>query len=46
MVRTVSRPAERDELPKHSGHPTREQAHVLEAACRENRIELIGPPLV
>ncbi len=46
MVRTVSRPAERDELPKRGGRPTREQAEALEAACRENRIELIGPPLV
>jgi quercetin dioxygenase-like cupin family protein len=46
MVRTVSRPAERDELPARSGPPTPEQLEALASACRESGIELVGPPLV
>ena len=45
MVRTVSRPADRDELPTPSGPPTLEQLDSLAAACRESGIELVGPPL-
>jgi quercetin dioxygenase-like cupin family protein len=41
MVRSVSRPAERAELPE----PTPPPAAELEAACREHAIELVGPPL-
>jgi quercetin dioxygenase-like cupin family protein len=45
MVRTVGRPAERSELPARSGPPTPEQMEALAAACRENAIDLVGPPL-
>ncbi len=45
MVRTAGRPAERDALPPHVGQPSREQAEALAVVCRENRIELVGPPL-
>jgi quercetin dioxygenase-like cupin family protein len=41
LVRAVSRPAERAELPEPSPPPMAE----LEAACREQGIELVGPPL-
>jgi uncharacterized cupin superfamily protein len=44
MVRSQSRPAERDELPP-AAPPTREQIAALEAACRANGIEIVGPPL-
>ena len=45
MVRTAGRPAQKDELPPRVGHPSQEQTVALAAICRENRIELIGPPL-
>lgn len=45
MVRTLSRPAERPEVPAPSGPPTPEQLEALTAACRASRIELVGPPL-
>jgi mannose-6-phosphate isomerase-like protein (cupin superfamily) len=41
LVRAVSRPADRAELPEPSPPPMAE----LEAACREQGIELVGPPL-
>jgi mannose-6-phosphate isomerase-like protein (cupin superfamily) len=45
MVRALSRPAERSELPEPSGPPTPEQLDALAAACRDSGIELVGPPL-
>jgi quercetin dioxygenase-like cupin family protein len=45
FVRSFSRPAERNELPEPSGPPTPEQQEALAAVCRENGIELVGPPL-
>lgn len=45
MVRALSRPADRAELPPPSGPPTPEQLEALTAACSESRIELVGPPL-
>jgi mannose-6-phosphate isomerase-like protein (cupin superfamily) len=45
FVRTLSRPAERSELPTPHGPPTPEQAEALAAAAREHGIELVGPPL-
>jgi quercetin dioxygenase-like cupin family protein len=45
LVRTLSRKAERRELPPPSGPPTPEQSEALAAACRECGIELVGPPL-
>jgi len=45
FMRSVSRPAERDELPEPAPEPTPEQVEALAAACREHGIELVGPPL-
>jgi quercetin dioxygenase-like cupin family protein len=45
MVRSLSRRAERPELPEPSGPPTPEQVDALAAACREHGVELVGPPL-
>ena len=45
MVRSMSRPAERPELPEPSGPPTQEQVDALAATCRECGIDLVGPPL-
>jgi hypothetical protein len=45
LVRSFGRPAERVELPEPAPPPTPEQAEALAAACRENGIELVGPPL-
>lgn len=45
LVRTMSRAAERPELPAASGTPTQEQLDALAAACAECGIELVGPPL-
>jgi quercetin dioxygenase-like cupin family protein len=45
LVRSVSRSAERPDLPPPSGPPTPEQIEALAAACRECGIELVGPPL-
>jgi quercetin dioxygenase-like cupin family protein len=44
FVRSISRPAERAELPEPSP-PTPEQTEALAAAAREHGIELVGPPL-
>jgi hypothetical protein len=35
LVRSMSRPVKRPEVPESSGPPTREQAEALAAACRE-----------
>lgn len=45
FVHSLSRPAERPELPTPQGPPTPEQADALAAAAREHGIELVGPPL-
>ena len=45
MVRALSHPAERDELPVMAGPPTAERIQALEAACRDNDLEIVGPPL-
>jgi quercetin dioxygenase-like cupin family protein len=44
LVRSVSQPVERGELPEPTP-PTPEQAEALAAAAREHGIELVGPPL-
>ena len=44
MVRSQSRPAQRDGLPV-SVTPTPEQIEALEAACKAHSIALVGPPL-
>jgi hypothetical protein len=44
LVRAMSRPAERDALPVVPP-PTPEQVSALEAACRANGIDVLGPPL-
>jgi quercetin dioxygenase-like cupin family protein len=45
MVRTMSRTAERPELPEASGPPAAEEMDALVAACSESGIEFVGPPL-
>jgi quercetin dioxygenase-like cupin family protein len=45
FVRNVSRPAEAEELPPHSGPPTPAQAAALAELAARHRIELVGPPL-
>jgi quercetin dioxygenase-like cupin family protein len=45
FVRSVSRPAERSELPAPEGPPTPEQVEELAAAARPHGIEFVGPPL-
>lgn len=45
LVRAAGRPAERDALPVVEGPPSAEQIKALEAACRHNGIEIVGPPL-
>jgi mannose-6-phosphate isomerase-like protein (cupin superfamily) len=45
FVRSVSRPAERDDLPEPAPPPTPEQAEAFAAVCRDHGIELVGPPL-
>ena len=45
FVRSLSRPAERPELPAAQGPPTPEQAEALGAAAQVHAIELVGPPL-
>ena len=45
MVRTMSRRADRPELPEPSGPPTQAQLDALAAACSECGIEFVGPPL-
>lgn len=45
LVRSLSRPAGRDEVPAAAGAPTPEQQAALAAACLANGVELVGPPL-
>jgi mannose-6-phosphate isomerase-like protein (cupin superfamily) len=45
FVRSISRPAERDELPDAAPEPTPEQVEALSAAASAHGIELVGPPL-
>jgi quercetin dioxygenase-like cupin family protein len=45
FVHSLSRPAERPELPMPQGPPMSAQADALAAAAREHGIELVGPPL-
>ncbi len=45
FVRSLSQPAEADELPERSAPPTPEQAAGLAAAASAHGIELVGPPL-
>ena len=45
FVRSMSRVAERAELPEPAGHPTPEMEESLAAAARKYGIELVGPPL-
>ena len=45
FIRAFGRPAEWQGLPDPSGPPTPEQAEALARACRQFRIELVGPPL-
>jgi quercetin dioxygenase-like cupin family protein len=45
FVRTISRPAERSELPAPQGPPSPEQTEALAAAGRQHGIEFVGPPL-
>jgi len=45
FVRAVSRPAERPELPEHTGAPSADAMQVLKAAAAKHGIELVGPPL-
>jgi quercetin dioxygenase-like cupin family protein len=44
FVRSLSRPAERSELPEPSA-PTPEQREALVAAGREHGLDIVGPPL-
>jgi len=45
FVRSISRPAERDELPEPAPEPTPEQVEALGAVAGAHGIELVGPPL-
>jgi quercetin dioxygenase-like cupin family protein len=45
FVHTLSRPAERPELPTPQGPPVAGQADALATAARQHGIELVGPPL-
>ncbi|MCA0043580.1 cupin domain-containing protein [Celeribacter litoreus] len=45
MVRTAGHVADYDGLPPNTGEPTSEDILRLEAACRANGIEVVGPPL-
>lgn len=45
MARAAGRPAEHDGLPPRQAEPAPEQIAKLEAACRANGIEVVGPPL-
>ena len=45
FVRSLSRPAERPELPAAEGPPTPDRAEALAAVARVHEIELVGPPL-
>jgi uncharacterized cupin superfamily protein len=45
MMRSASRPAETGERPDRLEKPTPAMKAALEAACRVNNIELVGPPM-
>ncbi len=45
LVRAVSRPAERPELPPPAGPPSADASQALRAAAAKHGIELVGPPL-
>ncbi|MDQ0315064.1 cupin domain-containing protein [Amorphus orientalis] len=45
MARAAGRPAEADTLPPHQGAPTDEQLEIFDAACGDNRIDVVGPPM-
>jgi quercetin dioxygenase-like cupin family protein len=45
FVRSVSRPAERSELPEPSPPPTPEKLEALAAVGREHGLDFVGPPL-
>jgi hypothetical protein len=45
LVRSLSRQAERDDLPPAASAPTTEQQAALAAACLAHGVELVGPPL-
>ena len=45
FVRSLSRPAEGQEVPERSVPPTPEQAAALASAAAAHGIELVGPPL-
>lgn len=44
MVATASRPARLPSLPK-AAQPTPEEINALVQCCKENHIEILGPPL-
>ena len=45
FVRTISRPAERPELPMRTGPPSAEAIQALKATAAKFGIEFVGPPL-
>ncbi len=45
LVREISRPAERNELPEPSGPPTPEAMKHLETVAAKYGIDIVGPPL-
>jgi quercetin dioxygenase-like cupin family protein len=45
FVRTISRPAERPELPMRTGPPSPETIQALKATAAKFGIEFVGPPL-
>lgn len=45
MVKSASRPAERADLPEAAA-PTPDMIDMLVRLCAENRIDILGPPLV
>lgn len=45
FVLRMARPAEKDELPPHSGPPSPEAAEELAKVAAEHNIKLVGPPL-
>jgi quercetin dioxygenase-like cupin family protein len=45
FMRSISRPAERDDLPEPAPEPTPEQMEALATAARAHGIDIVGPPL-
>ena len=45
FVRAISRPAEREELPKPAGLPSADAMQALRATAARHGIEFVGPPL-